>query len=704
MIASNDTLHGGLYIQGKNATTGEEFSVHVPSGLRKTIDLTKGEWTFQSIGWNGQTTTNTPFTGTRRCGTKTQLIASDTESVTIDLNQSSCLLPEFDVRALSRIITCNTFYTESVSPTVKPINSLIPTTIEDNFCDTLSDKFSDLKSKVRGVRISTLERDLGSPESSLGITSACLSSDNSVIIPSVQAAGGLFLPFGNFPLVVQTYSDSTCSKMVAKMVFDSGLKVSHPRKFDHLLYGSRLFLPANEMKRALGFGQALLPSIMCAEGSLSEQCQTLPIVSAPNPYQIALGETLRLTLPGNICSQLSASAGLTASCSYSSVSSLVTLNTQPFAQTPEWIAVDGTPTYIDVISNSPAPYRSGLHATLTEFLGPTQPIPYTYFDPTRKQAVPAFGALSAPRQLLSSSGGLGLFRIIDQNATFMQNCLQSVGSEEVIFYDEQGLQLRKYRYELSNETRAVKGTFICGASSATNSGCAAQVFKKRLLKYDYAWSMVQPVAAMEFECDSRAGKLESQVQKMVTGVDHKENEILTWNTTGESPRFEFAKRQSAKLNGTNSENTHSMGRLVKTNEKFLELWSFKQQAWRVGSTYTEVSKSFQVKTKEYNLVASPNDRYAYYCFYPKIYTSSLNLFGTLTTSDSAVVTPPTGSYMLKTNSSFFSTVMVPESTCPLYTDVSTDKIFGTYNFKLSELNKLHDASGFASFSTGFLQP
>ena len=125
--SSNSTFDGGLYIVGKNATNGEEFSVALTTESSISLTLNYGKWDISAVGWD-----NDPdlFEGDVLCGSTSIDFKSAEASAPISVSSGNCKNPK-----LLKFLTCGALFDPS-----NPSQLISSSNLTDSFC--LDSRFS----------------------------------------------------------------------------------------------------------------------------------------------------------------------------------------------------------------------------------------------------------------------------------------------------------------------------------------------------------------------------------------------------------------------------------------------------------------------------------------------------------------------------------------------------------------------------------
>lgn len=603
---------GGLVIVGKNTTTSETFSVSLATGLSSTLTLSKGNWTFLTVGWDG----TKAFTGIPYCGITTADLIEDAQTVSISADKATCQLPAFSaghwdtaagtIKKLSTFITCNSFFKTAKVLNADNISSkLITSSDADSFCEAYP---ANLKGEVKGIKIFAVNKTLAGVEAVAGLSSECISGPaNSTIIHTANdsdyISDSLRLPLSSIPFAVATYRDSNCSDLSASYPFKNGLSISHPDLFDHLLQPKtdnvsvRLLVPGNDFKRAVSPFMAIVPSIRCYNDSLTQEvpCPIMPLATTAD-YHAYVGRLKQILLKGVACpTTLSASTNLgTVSCSNPAEGAMLSFTpVNPSSSTPENIDLDGT-VYTVFVSDQSTPMSHKKWDVISKLMdvfgisNPNNPKNFFIYDNDRiDDHGPDDGKLGMAFEILSGAGGS--VPLSNLNQTFADACANLIGSNTMTMPNRNSGVLETFTVSITNlgVGQSDFPRITCASTGVLNPTSCDLFPTKRITisKSDAAFM------TLDFRCDQQVGKLRLNESDSY----ESSQEFLTWNTEVLiKQRFEYLRSEIEYSNTQPVGYDRSMVRLTKnSNQNIANIWSYDFHSYKKTTDWEENLQSDQ---------------------------------------------------------------------------------------------------------------
>lgn len=638
---TNTTFGGGLIISGKNLTTGRFFSQGLTTSMDFRTTLEKGKWKISAVGWDGGGSSGSEklFAGIPYCGSIEADLTSDTQSVTLNINQANCNTNEFtagrvdgsgNLRVFGAIITCNTFLNPTVGPSsTGAINThyIAPGTGTDNFCSGIA---PDLQSKVRATKIYALNKLPGQAADSMGFSSGCMQGlsapDESVIYPTNASnpynGYTVKLPFNNVPFTIVTYEDSTCTKPLAIYPFKNGLLAGNPDAFDHLILDrgtsdSKLILPGNDMRRAKSALVNLMPYFKKYNFASPAKFDTVPTsgyTSLTYPAFNGVTTTVRVDEPncgdsfghsGNISSATCIDIGDKVEVTYVGsgvgVADFTFYDPGPVARRT---------IYLNVAEGTNAPTLHKNHKEIIKLMGESGTDSNdTFFSQDDDHDEKRYGALSVARQMLSAHGAGGLLGIPNDALTFADACNALSGEKTMSVYNHDELQFETYRVNIHNTTVASPSAYFCKTSTLSATDCSVGAggipFNKRMLIYDYKQSAIDPTIIMEFSCSALVGRLESNSFETKLNERFSNKRIVSWNTQPDAnlsyQRLEFLEWNRMEKYVSSAwqlrVDERRMARLQKNGVDDYDAWVYRFGSAFNGTNYSQNMERFFFKTE-----------------------------------------------------------------------------------------------------------
>ncbi len=279
-VTANAGFSGGLYLHGKNASTGEEFSFTLASETSSSVQLKFGTWDIRVVGWeNGAQY----FEGNVLCGLEKIDFKSDNQSANIQITNPKCKDSAFTnlsfINEANGIVsfkpipvyTCGALYDITDATKLKT-----PTTLTPNFCQTYPKAF---QKKAKGMKIGLHNQLIGGSIED-GITSNCIPSMVTASNESFQNAK--LLPT-KIPMTISFFEDDICSTaaLAGKYYFPDGLEHTRSREqigFDAVLSSGdlpMLAVASTLSKRGTTPFVNEIPTFYCGPTN-SVSCLTLP--------------------------------------------------------------------------------------------------------------------------------------------------------------------------------------------------------------------------------------------------------------------------------------------------------------------------------------------------------------------------------------------------------------------------------------------
>jgi hypothetical protein len=640
---TNTSFGGGLIISGKNLTTGRFFSQGLTTSKDFRTTLEKGKWKISAVGWDGGGTPGTEklFAGIPYCGSVEADLASDQESVTLNINQANCNTNEFtagrvdgsgNLREFGAIITCNTFLNPTVGPaSTGAISShyIAPGTGTDMFCANAA---PDLQTKVRATKIYAMNKLPGQATESMGFNSGCMrglaSPNESVIFPTNASnpyTGGytLKLPFNNVPYTIVTYEDVTCTKPLAIYPFKNGLMAGHPEAFDHLVLDrgsldSKLILPGNDMRRAKSALVNLMPYLKRYNSASPEKFNTVPSTGYTSlTYPAFNGVTTTVTIEESDCGDSFGHSGNISSATCVDVGDKVevTYTGSGTGAADFTFYVNPGPSarrtvYLNVAEGANAPILHKSHKEIIKLMGESgTDSNETFFSQDDDHDEKRYGILSTARQMLSAHGAGGLLGIPDDTLTFAQACNALSGEKAMTIYNHEKLQYETFRVNIHNTTVSSPTSYICKTSTLSASDCSSGAggipYNKRMLIYDYKQSAIAPAIVMEFSCSGLVGRLESNSFETKSLERFSSKRVVSWNTQTDSnlayQRAEFLEWNRMEKYVSSAwqlkVDERRMARIQKNGTDDYDAWVYRFGSAYNGSTYSQNTERFFFKTE-----------------------------------------------------------------------------------------------------------
>ncbi len=603
---TNTYFGGGLIITGRNTSKNQTFTVSLDSSTSINMQLEKGTWQFSAVAWDGGVAPEKKFAGHTYCGWIEKALVSDAETVDINLSSEKCADPLFTAghvdtsttpntfKYLKVIGTCSTFFQNEVLPAQNIASALVQATTPADFCNNVSE---DLRTDVRSIKIHAQNKSLKETIPTTGFGTGCLKSATSD--SKIDLGATLRLPYRSIPFTIITFEDENCSKPLAHYDFRNGLNASSPL-FDHILVNNntstnqmKLFLPGNDLKRAISPFMGILPSIKCFDGTTTGKCRTSPTSHANFHGNVGSNQRVFVENESSCSGSLTVSAPLTsATCSTSDKGVEV-----EFAGSAAGIGsfiINGT-TYTVYLANTLEESKKyNAHRTLVEMIGVSDiSLPRSFFMPHENDNDnESYGILSRVREMLSPSGPGGVVGLPLGATTFQKACMDAIGSKEISLYNPEEMKNETYKVVVHNKPVSNPGPAFCNPTAIAENDCGVNgvKFDKRMLVYDYKISTIEPTMAFEFSCSSKVGKLEDNSTEIEGDRKKVNKEIISWNTednTFTSQRFEKIEMHSQHklISGAwiLQEDYRQMTRFMKTAPNGHEFWKYHFNARRDGS-------------------------------------------------------------------------------------------------------------------------
>lgn len=319
----NTSFDGGLFIHGKNVSSGEEFSMALATQTSSSVNLNFGVWDIRVVGWDNHTA---PMEGEVLCAYQRVDFKADNQRATLQATNSGCnnsvfAGPSFINTASTvsfrpvRYYTCGALFNQTSPGTLRT-----PESLTENFCNSYP---AEYQQQPKYVKISLQTKLPGTPATD-GLSSACiLYNDTSTGQPFITNKN---LPT-KIPLVVNFYEEETCTQatmMMGTYSFPQGLEHTLSRAalgFDAVLRttssiageaGYRILAIASPLsKRGTTPFYTELPFFHCGEPSNHKKCLDLPPLPAGSHFVISPWDTT-LKFSGTIdCSTYSSSMQMT---------------------------------------------------------------------------------------------------------------------------------------------------------------------------------------------------------------------------------------------------------------------------------------------------------------------------------------------------------------------------------------------------------
>ena len=585
---SSTGFPGGLIISGKNLSTGTTFSQGIKDELQFTVVLEKGAWLISAVGW----TSTTIFEGVPQCAKVEANLLNEQETLTLNMKSSNCTNIFFskglvdsqttphNLKKISLINTCNTFFTEEPKVTDKISSKMVTSSTSSNYCEN-SKIPTDLRSDVGGIKFFALNKKANEKNPTLSFSTKCLTSNSNMKSVIQLGQNGnineLRLPVGEVPFGIITFKDTACSYPIAQFIFKDGLQIGDNNKFDHLLLDQgtndlRLILPANDLKRGLSPLSALAPSLKKEISGNQFLFETTPNSTISYDFRVHQGQPSIILEDEKECTDVNLTNYI--SCDDSNGQVKITINTfaLPTGSTSTSITTNNNKNYI--VSLEPPGYdqnRSEVQGLVMKLLG------HNSNDKTARffnlwEDKNKYGYLSEIRNMFNPNGAGGVIGIKDKELTFENACLGLIEDKEVGIYNYEKGEYDTYRVILNNEVKKTPTKFICQLNDLNPINCQNGIdFDKRLIIFDQKHSKTNPVIAIEFSCSHPVGRFESLSNDSNDILKEQVNKkIINWNTyTGSSyskQRFELVNWTRNMTEGSLSDPIHeerSMARLFK---------------------------------------------------------------------------------------------------------------------------------------------
>lgn len=603
---TNTYFGGGLIITGKNISKNQTFTVSLDSSTSINMQLEKGTWQFSAVAWDGGAAPEKKFSGLTYCGLIEKALVNDAETVDITLSSEKCGDPLFTAghvdttatpstfKSLNAIGTCSTFFPNEVLPGHNIATSLVQASTPADFCNNVSE---DLRTDVKSIKIHAQNKTLSQVNPTLGFGTGCLKSATSD--SKIDLGIGLRLPYRSIPFTIITFEDENCSKPLAHYDFRHGLNAISPM-FDHILVGNntstsqmKLFLPGNDLKRAMSPFMGILPSIKCFDGTTTGKCKTSPTSHADFYGNVGSNQRVFVGNQSSCTGSLTVSAPLTSATCFQNDKG-VEVEFSGSATGVGSFVINGTTYSVYLANTFEESKKYNAHRTLMEIVGVSDnSLPRSFFMPHENDNDDeSYGILSRVREMFSPSGPGGVVGIPLNATTFQKACMDAVGSKEISFYSPEEMKHETYKIVVHNKPVSNPGSAFCHPTNIAENDCMANgvKFEKRMLVFDYAISAIAPTMAFEFSCSSKVGKLEDNSTE-IEGDRRKVNkEIISWNTedsTYSSQRFEKISihTQHKLISGAwiLQEDYRNMTRFMKTAPNGHEFWKYQFNARRDNS-------------------------------------------------------------------------------------------------------------------------
>ena len=551
MMLSNADFAGGMMVQGKgpNGAVFSRFLGHVAgsAGTQFSINLPKGSWTFEAIGYAGPNL----LEGAPKCArTVPQDLSSDNSQVEILLGDTDCALGTFGSGAFLsgnqfknlKIVTCGQYY--------KADGTVVATEADNIYCNSPSTLKTSVKRWAVSARVSPLIKELGSPWKPDLNQSVCLGSNGQGTL--IRSPAALNLAVQGLPLHIDLYHEANCtgSSHEVSYSFPRGLgadylqdPVTEFRQEKILASGTTtnyLYLAMNKTRRGTSSFGSLLPSISCGGGTCVST-PTLPgsvDVVAGNGTRYFLGEktasencgTLSWsggTMPGN-CSEgnienskdkvglfIHMSAAALGACSTSCTFQYRFDASDPYQNLVVRYSTSPIGFAFDNLFRSLGHYQSNIvPATLHNSI-------FTLADQNSD-----FGKLRRAREVLGPDGPGGVLG----NVT----CDPAMKREERINFFEDG-QLRTYRVlAVGRQASGVSHPipkYICEDLNPEATSCPTSPVYDVVMRVQRLKNLVwETESVTKLLCSRKIGEIEEQD----SDSDGSYKELLYWNTNADA--------------------------------------------------------------------------------------------------------------------------------------------------------------------------
>ena len=600
---TNTYFGGGLIITGKNLNKNQTFTISLDSSTSVNMQLEKGTWQFSAVAWDGGAAPEKKFAGLNYCGFLEKALVSDAETVDISLSREKCGDPLFtdghvDTTAtpstfkyLNVIGTCSTFFPNEVLPTQNITSSIVQATTPADFCNNVAE---DLRTDVKSIKIHAQNKTLGQAIPTMGFGTGCLKSATSD--SKIDLGSTLRLPYKSIPFTIITFEDENCSKPLAHYDFRNGLSAPSPL-FDHVLVNNntstnqmKLFLPGNDLKRAMSPFMGILPTIKCFDGTTTGKCRTTPISHANFFGNVGSNQRVFVENASSCTGSLTVSAPLTSATCFTGDKGVDVEFMGNAAGLGSFI-INGTTYSVYLANTLEESKKYNAHRTLVEMIGASDSsLPRSFFMPYENDNDDeSYGILSRVREMFSPSGPGGVVGIPHSATTFQKACLDAIGSKEISLYNHEEMKNQTFKVVVHNNPVSAPGAAFCNSTAIAESDCANNgvKFDKRMLVYDYAISAIAPTMAFEFSCTSRVGKLEDNSTEFEGDRRKVNREIISWNTedsTLNRQRFEKIEMHTRHklISGAwiLEEDYRNMTRFMKTDPNGYEFWKYQFNARR----------------------------------------------------------------------------------------------------------------------------
>jgi hypothetical protein len=201
-VTGSGNFPGGLFIMGKEISTGNTFSKKVPDSDVLDLELPNGDWKFLAIGWDSGTE---HFEGTVFCDTKDNVSLNGGEfNLNLNATAAGCSHSVFGAFGANNFLPVSFKSCLDAKPYI--INGQLSE--QSMLCGGSSPL---LDGGAQSVRISMMNLGLGQSFSAanVALTSKCIPFSGSL------AASSIKLPFGSssvpMPLYIETFTNSSCS-------------------------------------------------------------------------------------------------------------------------------------------------------------------------------------------------------------------------------------------------------------------------------------------------------------------------------------------------------------------------------------------------------------------------------------------------------------------------------------------------------------
>ena len=601
---------GGLLISGKNNSTGETFTESLINGLQFSVLLNKGNWVISAVGWKSSKI----FDGDPECAKVDAKLSNEKEIVSLNMSSANCAdsffsrgeLYQNKPKKIGLITTCNTFFNGEPNPTDKISEKIVNNSTPENFCD---DPYFplDLKSKVKGIKIFSINKKIHEKNSNFGFSSSCLksSSGSSIIYPSSNGFYNLILPVGNVPLGIGTYEDENCTDPIARYPFKNGLMAGDSDEFDHLLLNStttpnnlRLIIPSNDLKRALSPLSALVPSIRKKTGNILDIFVTQPSNLGGNDYQIPINTEALILEDEKSCQNI-------VTNTYYACQEIAGKTVIKIKIDPPSIYGTGNGSFNIYTTHSPTKTYKVLIDTSrarTEVIGLVMKlIGHKGDDKTSRffligENENHYGFLYEIRNMFHASGAGGVLSLKNKEETFKEACLNLVQDKTVSIYEKEIKSYKSYRVVIGNDVKNNNPSkFICSNDDPNPLYCTDDSkFDKRLTIFDIINSSIKPIFAIEFNCTNRMGRLEMRSYHSNNNSELELNEmILNWNTQeSQHERFDVIQWTKRIMTEDLRSEERSMARVFKNGDDDFEgaYFLYQNNQNSNSSTFNEMIK------------------------------------------------------------------------------------------------------------------